>query len=176
MLANIPKGKWHTNQKIYAIIQNNIKLQDNDFDLSAVGASGPRWQRNVRNILQYRKTTGEIIWSGDGEYMIPDSTNPVAQTSSVSVGHPISEEAFRRLQELRVEIGQRGEEYVFSYEKNKLIKADRSDLASKVKRISSLNVGAGYDIESFEPDVHQYLLKLRRVHIQNLYLKSPQMK
>ncbi len=87
MLEKVPKGIWLTNQEIYRIIQDNIELKKDDFEPAAIGVTSTRWQRNVRNIFQYRKKTGEMIWSGDGKYLIPDSNDPIAQTSSVATGH-----------------------------------------------------------------------------------------
>ncbi|MEZ4524982.1 MAG: type II toxin-antitoxin system Phd/YefM family antitoxin [Desulfobacterales bacterium] len=32
----------------------------------------PKWKRTVRNVLQYRKKTGEIEWDGDAHYLLGD--------------------------------------------------------------------------------------------------------
>ncbi|MAF34304.1 hypothetical protein CMO91_00490, partial [Candidatus Woesearchaeota archaeon] len=47
-------------------------------------------------------------------------------------------------------LGERGEELVLDYEKNKLREAGRSDLAERVHHIALLDSSAGYDIVSFD--------------------------
>ncbi len=44
------------------------------------------------------------------------------------------------------------EEYVVKYEQSRLHLARRNDLSKLVKRISEYNVGAGYDVRSFDSD------------------------
>ena len=68
---HLPKGKWVTLQYIYDLVQSKINLQPDDWQPAAATTKTPRWQRNIRNILQYRKKTGEILWSGDAQYKIP---------------------------------------------------------------------------------------------------------
>lgn len=48
------------------------------------------------------------------------------------------------------DIGQRGEEIIYNYEKNLLIKIGRNDLASKVEWIAKQDCTAGYDILSYD--------------------------
>lgn len=59
----------------------------------------------------------------------------------------LSPEQLRRLQETQAEQGADAEEYVVEYERKRLQGHPRIEL---VKRISLVDVGAGYDIESFE--------------------------
>ena len=51
-----------------------------------------------------------------------------------------------------VEVGDRGEYFVFRFEKQRLRKAGQHVLANKVDWISRRSVGKGYDIRSFEVD------------------------
>jgi len=67
----LPRRERVTLQQIYDLIEREIRLQADDFEPSSDLSNEPRWQRNVRNILQYRKGTGEILWTGDAEYMMP---------------------------------------------------------------------------------------------------------
>lgn len=149
MRSRLPKGEWVRLQNIYTLIEKEIDLEPDDFEPAATTTTTPRWQRNVRNILHYRKGTEEIVWSGDARYMIPISTDQTVVTSSVPVKSGLSEEDFRKLQERKVEIGQLGEKYVVEYERQNLTKAGRNDLANKVRQISEEDIGVGYDVLSF---------------------------
>ena len=66
-------------------------------------------------------------------------------------------------------VGRAGEEYVFKFEYNKLVKAGRQDLALKiVKQFEILNDFPGYDIKSFNKKEMKYISKLnqRRVKLK----------
>ena len=55
-------------------------------------------------------------------------------------------------------LGERGEEFVLNYEKNRLINANRDDLAKEVEWTSrERGDGAGYDIRSFNPENEEEL-------------------
>ncbi len=150
MCRRLPKGEWIGLQDIYNLIEKEIDLVPDDFEPAAATTTTPGWQRNIRNILQYRKGTEEIVWSGDARYMIPLTTDQTVVTSSLPIKSSLSEEDFRKLQERRFEIGQLGEKYIVKYERRNLIKIGRNDLADKVRRISEEDIGAGYDILSFD--------------------------
>jgi len=62
--------EWITLQEIYNIVKNNHVLDNEDYDPQAPGSDVPKWKRNVRNVLQYRKKTGEIEWDYDGRYRL----------------------------------------------------------------------------------------------------------
>ncbi len=62
------KGEVLDLQEIYRIVERGINLEEDDFEPSAPSTNEPKWQRRVRNILQYRKGTGDIEWLGDGKY------------------------------------------------------------------------------------------------------------
>lgn len=51
----------------------------------------------------------------------------------------------------RERIGLLGEKFVFEQEKEKLLKAERSDLADKVQLVSQVDSTCGYDIRSYTP-------------------------
>jgi len=69
--SHLPKGQWISLQNIYTLIENNLTLDSEDFQPQAPTSNIPKWQRNVRNVLQYRKRTGEIVWDGQGNYRMP---------------------------------------------------------------------------------------------------------
>jgi len=66
----LPSGIWVSLDEIYRIIEHNHKLDDEDCEPQAPNSDIPKWKRNVRNVLQYRKTTGEIEWDGNAKYML----------------------------------------------------------------------------------------------------------
>ena len=59
-------------------------------------------------------------------------------------------------------VGRAGEEHVFEYEYNKLVKAGRKDLALKiVKQYEILNNFPGYDIKSFDKDGNEMYIEVK---------------
>lgn len=64
----VPSGKWTTLEDIYKIVERNIALDNDDYEWQSPSSDVPKWKRNVRNVLQYRKGTGEIEWDGDAKY------------------------------------------------------------------------------------------------------------
>lgn len=60
------------------------------------------------------------------------------------------------------DLGKRGEELVYQYERNRLSRAGRQDLAGKVEWTSEeLGDGAGYDIRSFELSGMERLIEVK---------------
>jgi len=64
----LPKGKWVQIEEIYSIIEAGVLLDNEDYEWQSPSSDIPKWKRNVRNVLQYRKRTGEIEWDGHGGY------------------------------------------------------------------------------------------------------------
>lgn len=67
---NMPINEWITLQDIYGLVSRYGQLDDEDFEPQSPSSDLPKWKRNVRNVLQYRKRTGEIEWDGDAHYRI----------------------------------------------------------------------------------------------------------
>ena len=57
-------------QDIYRIIERIVDLDDEDFEPQSPNSDIPKYKRNVRNVLQYRKRKGEIEWDGDAKYKL----------------------------------------------------------------------------------------------------------
>ena len=55
------RGKILELQEIYRLVERGINLIKDDSEPSAPNNNEPRWQRNVRNILQYRKKTAHRL-------------------------------------------------------------------------------------------------------------------
>ena len=67
---HVPKSEWIPLQDIYELVSRNCRLDDEDFEPQSPPSDLPKWKRNVRNVLQYRKRTGEIEWDGDTPYRL----------------------------------------------------------------------------------------------------------
>ena len=70
LVRYLPKGKWISLDQIYHLVENHLSLDREDFEPQSPSSDIPKWKRNVRNVLQYRKRTGEIEWDGQPMYRI----------------------------------------------------------------------------------------------------------
>jgi hypothetical protein len=160
----LPRDEWFHLQSIYEMIQGNIQLRPDDFLPSAPNSIEPKWMRNVRNVLQQKKSSGQIAWDKNGKYMIPTMEITFSDDSITTPSrthYKISEERFRKIQESREAIGQAGENWVINYERNYLIMKGKSELAERITRISEVNMAAGYDILSFESDYSEKFIEVK---------------
>ena len=64
------RGSWVLLEEIYQLIENNWNLDAEDFEWQSPTSDIPKWKRNVRNVLQHRKDTGEIQWDGVARYLL----------------------------------------------------------------------------------------------------------
>lgn len=151
ILEKMPKNRWVHTMEIYEIIEKTIDLKPDDFLPAAPGISIPKWKRNVRNVLQYRKKTKEIQWEKLGKYKLESDVDSAATSSSIPIGgKKMSAKDFEAIQEKRRLTGLKGELFVMKYERSKLKRISRPDLVEKVEQISKVVVNAGYDIDSFD--------------------------
>jgi hypothetical protein len=162
----LPRDQWVPLPLIYELIEQNIALHPDDFLPEAPGAQIPRWKRNVRNVLQRRKSLGDIAWDRDGKYMIQTGEIAILEDGVRTVAgktrpHALSAEGFRRLQQAREEIGELGEQWVVEHEIRALHDAGRDDLAGRVQRVSIRNVAAGYDVLSFDTDGNEKYIEVK---------------
>ena len=70
IVGNLPKKRWVVLDDIYTLIERNLNLDTEDHEWQSPSSEIPKWKRNVRNVLQYRKSTGEIEWDGHGSYKL----------------------------------------------------------------------------------------------------------
>jgi len=68
--VRMPRNELLMLQDVYDLVSRNCQLDDEDFGSQSPTSDLPKWKRNVRNVLQYRKRTGEIEWDGDANYRI----------------------------------------------------------------------------------------------------------
>jgi len=71
-------------------------------------------------------------------------------TNILFARYELNEEYFLELLEQKRHNGKIAEEFVESFEKDRLVNLGRNDLAQFVKKITSQNIAAGYDILSFD--------------------------
>jgi len=70
ILGDLPRGRWIVLDDIYTLVERNLNLDAEDYEWQSPNSDIPKWKRNVRNVLQYRKKTGEIEWDGHGSYRL----------------------------------------------------------------------------------------------------------
>ena len=69
--TEMPKGRWVLLEEIYHLVEKHGSLDAEDFEPQSPTSDIPKWKRNVRNVLQYRKSTGEILWNRAARYLLP---------------------------------------------------------------------------------------------------------
>jgi hypothetical protein len=65
------KDRWTRLADLYRGVAQLLTLDADDFEPEAPGSELPKWQRNVRNVLQRRKALGHIVWDHAGQYKLP---------------------------------------------------------------------------------------------------------
>lgn len=64
------RGRWHDLAELYEMVESKATLTSADLEPDAPNSNSPRWQRNVRNVLQRRKTVGDLDWDGRAKYRL----------------------------------------------------------------------------------------------------------
>lgn len=54
--------RWTSLSQIYRAVEASVTLDAEDHMPDALGSTGARWKRNVRNVLQSRKARGDVKW------------------------------------------------------------------------------------------------------------------
>jgi hypothetical protein len=62
------RDRWTTLGELYSYVEGRAHLDREDHVPEAPGSSVPKWKRNVRNVLQRRRATDEVVWNGAAEY------------------------------------------------------------------------------------------------------------
>jgi hypothetical protein len=65
------RDRWTRLADLYRGVAQLVPLDPDDFDPQAPGSDTPKWQRNVRNVLQVRKGIGHVLWDRGGQYRLP---------------------------------------------------------------------------------------------------------
>ena len=69
--THMPRERWISLGEIYQMVERYGNLDVEDFEPQSPTSDIPKWKRNVRNVLQYRKSRGEIQWDGNTRYLLP---------------------------------------------------------------------------------------------------------
>ncbi len=69
----IPRDVWMDTKAIYALVESAIPLSREDLEPVTDYDSTPKWRRDVRHVLHYRKGTEEMYRGKRGAYMLPSA-------------------------------------------------------------------------------------------------------
>ena len=144
-------------------IQNDLKKYLNTYE-SII--NDPLGISHIEYLLDsvYEKT--DLPKKVDLDYEIPEFVpNPNLQKSDDAFDKKNSKSKNNKKYSFAVpskKVGRAGEEYVFKFEYNKLVKAGRQDLAQKiVKQYEILNDFPGYDIKSFNKNGDEIYIEVK---------------
>jgi len=70
LTSGMTVGRWYDLQELYVVVAERAVLSPADLDPAAAGSQSLRWHRNVRNVLQRRKSVDDIEWNGNGKYRL----------------------------------------------------------------------------------------------------------
>lgn len=80
-----PRGEWIGLDRIYAIVEAGATLDNGDRVGISDKSASPKWKRTVRNVLQRKKSLGEIEWDGQGRFRFSNnSTDPTVVTARLT--------------------------------------------------------------------------------------------
>jgi hypothetical protein len=128
-------------------------------------------QQDERHVTRYftergkarpKPLAGDIDDSKFAEIIVdpPEPTNKDHDSGGRSYGARNVDQAARDA--VNRDLGERGEEFVVKYERWRLVKAKRPDLAPQVRRISiTEGDGAGYDVLSFDLDAREKYIEVK---------------
>lgn len=68
LIQKAPAGQWLSLDQVYDIVEAAVELDDADRAGVSAKSVSPRWKRTVRNLLQRKKTLGEVEWDGAGRF------------------------------------------------------------------------------------------------------------
>lgn len=68
---HVPRGKLVSLEDIYQTVERQADLDAEDFEPQSPTSDIPKWKRNTRNVLQYRKRKRQIRWPERALYELP---------------------------------------------------------------------------------------------------------
>jgi hypothetical protein len=66
----MPRGSWVTLSAIYELIEKSWTLDAEDYEWQSPTSNIPKWKRNVRNVLQHRRNTSDVLWNKAAKYRL----------------------------------------------------------------------------------------------------------
>lgn len=131
---------------------------------------------SIRNVLISQRFFEVDKHSGKSKFVVSRIFETILHPVFTEIHKKNSLENLKRDQERREESGRKAEEYVFAYEKNRLT---NKSLTADIKCISDIDVGAGFDILSFNDNTSVDYNRLIEVKSVNnpcvFYLSQNQM-
>jgi hypothetical protein len=71
IITHLPRGRWTPIRRIYEIVKRYGNLDTEDFEPQSPASNIPKWKGNTRNVLYYRKSTGQLRWDRNARYLLP---------------------------------------------------------------------------------------------------------
>lgn len=68
LIEHAPTGEWVSLRRIYTVVEEHAELDEADRAGVSDKSSSPKWKRTVRNLLQGKKTLGEVEWDGNARF------------------------------------------------------------------------------------------------------------
>lgn len=158
-----PEGEYQAffrPQRIGEYLLNYDAIHSGAYDIAGGGDEGPLprgWDKDNIGEVKRRNAKGNVlVLSRDEEIIIRTTHLSKKALKEVIDGakkrrpRTLTPEEQRAIQQRQEQNGFLGEQFVVDYERKKLKRAGRDDLAAKVDWISRRSVSEGYDISSFD--------------------------
>lgn len=107
----LSSGEWVQLQDLYCEVKQRIDFDDADMLPEVEGSSQEAWKRNVRNVLQRRKGTGDVLWRRGAFYSLRAAPSEHPHAGSLRLPRLTSAQ-LAQLEAKRRATGERGEEWV----------------------------------------------------------------
>ncbi|MBJ6750743.1 protein NO VEIN domain-containing protein [Geomonas anaerohicana] len=158
-----PSEQDQSGKTVYEALADHFGLSQEarDFRIyEANGAERSKWHNMVRWTRNDLVKSRMLSSAAHGLWTLTDKGNSLALNylyekagqGLVQRGGGISLERFKQLLAEAKRVGEKGEDIVLRFEKQRLRTAGKISLANLVKQVSRVDVGAGYDILSFDVD------------------------
>ncbi|WP_049823516.1 DUF3883 domain-containing protein [Bradyrhizobium sp. WSM2254] len=121
-------------------------------------------ERNVGQApdFLYPANTQPLALNDDAVFVAPPSVVDFEKTLTPAVRRLVGKFDPAERDARNRQLGKAGEKFVVEFERDRLRRAGRNDLANDVRWVSDLDGdGHGYDVRSFEPDGQERLLEIK---------------
>lgn len=88
--THLLRDVWIDLDDIYALVARQLVLDEDDFRPQSPSSPIPKWKRNVRSVLQYRKGTGEIDWNRHASYRLRSQQGEDTQRAQLTKAQLLS--------------------------------------------------------------------------------------
>lgn len=167
-----PSDRNHDGLSVYGALANYFSLTGSDLAEKVYESNGtprPKWENMVRWARNDLRKRGLIdggrhgVWalSEKGRLRVESSKQEHAGRGVFLPGTEITPQLFQELQRKAKEIGELGELFVLEYERARLRKAGKADLAELIRHVALTNTAAGYDVLSFTNDGNEKLIEVK---------------